>query len=111
MSQPQGEPSSDELRRRFDDLVAALVDAVLSAPRHLAAERRAAFVGEPMAGALGAFAAKVRGRAHTVTDEDVEALRREGLDEHAIFEFTIACAVGEAHSRLRAGLKALGRNA
>jgi alkylhydroperoxidase family enzyme len=69
---------------------------------HLAAERRAAFAGEPVDGALGAY---------TVTDDDIDALRRHGLDEDAIFELTIACAVGETHARLQAGLTALGYDA
>lgn len=55
-----------------------------------------------MDGALGAY---------TVTDDDIDALRRHGLDEDAIFELTIACAVGETHARLQAGLTALGYDA
>ena len=102
--------SSSEPTRRFADLVAALVDAVLTSPGHLSAERRAAFAGEPQDGAAGDFAEKVRRHAYRVTDDDLAALRRQGMDEDAIFDLTIACAVGEAHARLQAGLKALGRD-
>jgi alkylhydroperoxidase family enzyme len=109
MTHAESAPSSIEPPQRFQDLVAALIDAVLTSPGHLPpAERRAAFAGEQMEGPLGAFAEKVRRRAYTVTDDDIEALRRHGLDEDAIFELTIACALGEAHAQLRTGLAALG---
>ena len=112
MTHAQGESASSEPARRVAGLVAALVEAVLTTPGRLSAEqRRAAFAGEPLAGTPGTFAEQVRRRAHTITDDDIAALRRHGLDDDAIFELTIACAVGEAHARLQAGLRALGRDA
>ena len=93
---------------RFADLLQALIDGVLSSPGHLSVERRrAAFDGVPIEGDMGAFAEKVRHRAYTVTDKDIEALRRLGIEEDAIFELTIACALGEAYAQLQAGLTAI----
>jgi hypothetical protein len=93
---------------RFADLLAGLIDAVLTSPGRLPPERRrAAFEGEPLPGAVGAFAEKVRRRAYTVTDDDITALRGLGMEEDAIFELTIACALGEAYSQLQAGLRAI----
>ena len=111
MTSPHFEPGSSVPARRYADLVAALVDAVLNSPGRLSVERRAAFAGEPNTGPADAFAEKVRRHAYTVTDGDLDALRRHGLDEDAIFELTIACAVGEAYSRLQTGLRALGYGA
>jgi alkylhydroperoxidase family enzyme len=89
----------------------ALIDAVVNAPGQMSAERRAAVAGESLPGPLGVFADKVRRRANTVTDDDLEALRQQGLDEDAIFELTVASAVGAASARLQAGLRAMGRDA
>ena len=108
MPHPPAQPAPGTFTPRFADLMAVLVDAVVNSPGHLEAERRAAFAGEPLAGAAGEFAEKVRRHAYRVTEEDFGALRRDGMDEDAIFELAIACAVGEAHARLRAGLQALG---
>ena len=51
----------------------------------------------------------VRKHADRITDEDVERLRDAGLDDDAIFEMTVAAALGAAAERLRAGLSLLGR--
>lgn len=58
--------------------------------------------------AMAGYLAKVRGRAHAVTDADVEALRAAGCSEDEIFEQTVAAAIGEGLRRLDAGLAALG---
>ena len=61
---------------------------------HIAELRRiAAALPEPPA-ALDAYLAKVRGRAHTVTDADVAAALAAGLAEDAIFEQTVGAAIG-----------------
>ena len=52
--------------------------------------------------ALGAYLEKVRTRAVTVTDADVEALKADGLPEDVIFEQTVAVAVREGLRRLAA---------
>jgi hypothetical protein len=101
------EPSSNRATRLFGDLLEDLIDAVVNSPGPALAERRAAFAAEPMAEAPGAFAEKVRRRAYSVTDADIDSLRRDGMNEDAIFELTIACAVGESYSQLQVGLKAI----
>jgi alkylhydroperoxidase family enzyme len=51
---------------------------------------------------------KVRTRAYAITDEDFDALRREGVTEDEIFEATVAVAIGEGLRRLDAALEVLG---
>jgi hypothetical protein len=51
---------------------------------------------------LSAYLEKVRDRAYTVTDADVERLRSSAVDEDEIFEQTVAAAV-------RAGLVRIDR--
>jgi alkylhydroperoxidase family enzyme len=50
---------------------------------------------------------KVVRHAYKVTDADVEALRADGWSEDAIFEATLAAALGAARMRLKQGLAAL----
>ncbi len=59
-------------------------------------------------GPLGPYLAKVRERAYSVTDGDVEALKETGLSEDEIFEHTVAVAVGEGLRRLDAALRVIG---
>jgi alkylhydroperoxidase family enzyme len=93
---------------RFEPSVRELVEAVLTGPARLPpGTRRAAFDGANLAPALAAFVETVRHRAYDIGDGSVAALRQEGLDEDAIFELTIAAAVGAAYSQLQAGLRAL----
>ncbi|MGH7899037.1 MAG: hypothetical protein ACREQQ_13865, partial [Candidatus Binatia bacterium] len=47
---------------------------------------------------------KVALHAYKVTDEDVQALRRAGHSEDAIFEVTVATAVGASFARARKAL-------
>lgn len=107
MTHPEDQPPSGASPQRFDALVAALIDSAMRSPGQLSVERRAAFAGGQVEGVAGDVAEKVRRRAYTVTDEDLATLRREGMDEDAIFELVIACAVGEAGSLLQTGLEAL----
>lgn len=44
---------------------------------------------------------------YRVTDADITALRVHGLSDDAIFELTVAAALGEAERRLAAGLALL----
>ena len=87
-----------------------LVERVLNAPGELDSGARRAILEERTDGvppALLPYLDKVAHRAWTVTDEDVEALRRAGLSEDQIFEATVTAAVGAGLKRLRAGLAAL----
>jgi alkylhydroperoxidase family enzyme len=56
------------------------------------------------AGYLG----KVRDRAYTVTDADVEALKAAGHSEDEIFEQTVAVAIAAGLRRLDAAERAIG---
>ncbi|HYN20597.1 MAG TPA: hypothetical protein VE078_06530 [Thermoanaerobaculia bacterium] len=88
-----------------------LTASVLEAPGKLDHEVRKAIAGEeadgPIPATLLPYLDKVSHRAYTVTDEDVEALKRSGLSEDQIFEATVAAAFGAGLKRLRAGLAAL----
>ena len=57
---------------------------------------------------MAPYLEKVRSRAYTVTDADVEALKAAGLSEDEIFEQTVAAAVAEGLRRLDRGLEAIG---
>lgn len=62
---------------------------------------------ERIPSALLPYLDKVAHRAYTVTDEDVEALKRSGVSEDQIFEATVTAAFGAGLKRLRAGLTAI----
>jgi alkylhydroperoxidase family enzyme len=62
----------------------------------------------PAPPAFAPYLDKVRSRAYTVTDADVEELIEGGVSEEAIFEHTAAVAVAEGLRRLDAGLGAIG---
>jgi alkylhydroperoxidase family enzyme len=57
---------------------------------------------------LAAYLEKVRTRAYTVTDADVEALKTAGLSEDEIFEQTVAAAISEGLRRLDAASAVIG---
>jgi alkylhydroperoxidase family enzyme len=57
---------------------------------------------------LRPYVEKVVRNAYKVTDGDVDRLRAAGYSEDAIFELTLAAALGAARSRLDAGLEAMG---
>ena len=57
---------------------------------------------------LESYLAKVRDRAYTITDADVQAVKDAGWSEDEIFERTVAVAVEEGRRRLEAAERALG---
>ena len=57
---------------------------------------------------LASYLEKVRTRAYTVTDADVQALKDAGLSEDAIFEQTVAVAISEGLRRLDAADRVIG---
>lgn len=59
--------------------------------------------------ALEAYIRKVTLHAHRITDQDVNALKKAGYSEDAIFEITISAAIGAAETRLQAGLASLAQ--
>ena len=56
---------------------------------------------------LRPYVEKVARHAYKVVDADVDGLRDAGYSEDAIFELTLAAALGAAQARLEAGLAAL----
>ena len=58
--------------------------------------------------AMEPYLAKVRDRAYTITDADVEALKAAGCSEDEIFEQTVAVAIGQGLRRLDAATEVLG---
>ncbi|WP_406021728.1 hypothetical protein OH802_21090 [Nocardioides sp. NBC_00850] len=102
--------------RRLDRLAEAarrLYDAVLEADPALTSAttsghlRRCAYDGVVDEPVLAQYVAKVRQHAHRITDADITALRAHGLSDDAIFELTVAAALGEGQRRLAAGLALL----
>ena len=70
--------------------------------------RALASTAPPPTPALVPYVEKVRSRAYTITDADVESLKRAGLSEDEIFEATAAAAIGEGLRRLDAALEVIG---
>ncbi len=89
---------------------ARLVEAVLEGEGATSVQaRHAAFAGRAEDPAVALHVDVVRRHAYRITDEDVERLRDAGLDDDAIFELTVAAALGAGAERLRVGLSLLGR--
>jgi hypothetical protein len=80
---------------RYDELIATL--------------REAAEPARQVPLDLAAYVEKVRARAYTVTDAEVDALKAAGHSEDEIFEQTVSAAVGAGLLRLDAGLEAMER--
>ena len=94
-------------------------DAILQTPGEAGLELRAAV--EQHAAALGGrpgdvaelpddlrpYVEKVARHAYQVGDADVDRLREAGYSEDAIFELTLAAALGAARARWTAGLAAM----
>lgn len=96
---------------RHAEKMRRVVEAVLDGPGELDPSVRKAIAGEgggeiPLA--LLPYLEKVAHQAWTMTNKDIQALRRAGLSEDQIFEATVSAALGAGLERLRAGLAALG---
>jgi hypothetical protein len=57
---------------------------------------------------LEPYLGKVRTRAYTVSDRDVDELRRAGVSEDEIFEATVSVACAEGLRRLDAAFRVIG---
>lgn len=55
-----------------------------------------------------AYLAKVRDRAYSITDADVQAVKDAGVAEDEIFERTVAVAVEEGRRRIAAAERVIG---
>jgi hypothetical protein len=93
---------------RHAPAVDALRHAVFQSPCSTEpAARVAAGRGGELPEPLAAYAAKVRDQSYRIGDADFAGLTSAGLGDDAIFEITIAAAVGTALQRLDAGLRAV----
>ena len=73
------------------------------------AELRANVAGTgPAPSVMDAYLEKVRDRAYTVTDADVEALKAAGISEDEIFEQTVGAAIEQGLRRLDIAAKVIG---
>jgi hypothetical protein len=97
-------------RRERRALFESIARDVCDRPGKLSPEtKRAAADGKALPGASGELVERIRHAAHAVTDGDVEAARREGHDDDALYELTVATALGQSRLRLAAVLRALKR--
>lgn len=98
---------------RYDALQQRLVDALLDTPADTEQTLRRAVLErsggdrDGVPATLRTYVDKVANHAYRVTDQDVAALQAAGLSDDAIFEITVAAAVGAAMHRLRRGMAAL----
>lgn len=95
---------------RYVEKIARTTHAVLESPGDTRPELRWAVFHrrvDDIPAALRTYVEKVAQHAYRVTDEDVEALKRAGYSEDAIFEVTASAALGAAILRLERGYIAL----
>jgi alkylhydroperoxidase family enzyme len=73
------------------------------------AELRAIVTAMPPAPeGLGAYLAKVKESAYTITDSEVEQLKATGFTEDEIFEQTVAAAIAQGLRRHDAAMGVIG---
>ena len=93
---------------RHDAVIERVHDAVLgdhgSLPR---ATRLALATGRDVPGELQPYADKVTRHAYRVTERDLAGLRDAGYDDDAIFQITVAVALGVGLHRRDVGLAAI----
>lgn len=94
----------------MDDRFAALRNATAAAIQQQTGAtsyelRRAIVTGNPPPDLI-TLVQKIRSRAYTVTDQDMEALRGRYTDDQ-LFEVIVAAAVGAAQDQLAAAHRAL----
>jgi hypothetical protein len=102
---------------RYEEVKQKLLNAVLNAPGDTkgtlrrAALQRAKQPDQPghadLPASVGAYVDKVARHAYKVTDEDLAALQRAGHSDDALFEVTVAAALGAALHRLERGMAAV----
>lgn len=93
---------------RYETFRKRLEDSVLETPGDTsAAQRRSAMQRGTLPPPIASYVDKVARHAYKVTDADVAALDKAGLSGDAIFELTVAAAVGAAFYRLERGMAAL----
>ena len=93
---------------RYDHFRKKLIDAVLETPGDApTAVRRAAMQRDALPAPLAAYVEKVARYAYKVTDLDLTELKKAGHSDDALFDITVAAALGAALYRLDKGMAAL----
>ncbi|HJQ30348.1 MAG TPA: hypothetical protein VJ827_13495 [Rubrobacter sp.] len=99
---------SEEAYHRHAEKVAALLQAVLESPAETdPSTRAAAYQSDGLPPLLREYVTNVRGESYRITDEDLQTLLSAGYSQDAVFEITVAAALGAAMRRLEAGLRVL----
>jgi hypothetical protein len=102
--------------RRYESLQQQLLDKILHGPGAASKTLRRAVLERPqqlrtqsrdLPAPVAHYVDTVARHAYKITDADVTALRQAGHSDDAIFEITVAAAVGAAFHRLDRGLAAL----
>jgi len=94
------------MENRFASLRNATASAVFNTAGATACELRRAVARGEAPSNLASLVEKIRTRAFTVADEDLDALRGQYSDDE-LFEIIVAAAFGAARARLDAALRAL----
>lgn len=96
------------MKARSEPVLDALRDAVLGpSGRSHVADRRRAYAGGQVSDAVDGYLALVRDASFRITDEHVATVRAAGYDEDAIFELTVAAALGTARERFQEAMRAV----
>jgi alkylhydroperoxidase family enzyme len=95
---------SSSARDQFERVRRQVVDGPGQLDRRV---RHAAFTGGAVPDSAVAYVEKVRQHAYTVTDADINEMKASGWTEEAIFELTVATALGFALRRLDTAHKAM----
>jgi alkylhydroperoxidase family enzyme len=91
---------------RFQSMREATAASLLRAAATTSTELREALAAGQPPPELAALVQKIRTRAYTVTDQDIDALRST-FSEDQLFEIIVTSAFGAARERLSAALRAL----
>lgn len=91
---------------RFAPLRNATASAVFDSDGKTSSELRRAVSRGEAASNLGPLVQKIRSRAYTVTDADIDALRSQYSDDQ-LFELIVSATFGAASERLAAARRAL----
>jgi hypothetical protein len=91
---------------RFEALRSATAAAVLDGPGATPPSLRRALARGEAPADLATLVEKIRARAYTVTDRDIDTLRDRYTDDQ-LFEIIVATAFGAARERLAAARKVL----
>ncbi|HJS44258.1 MAG TPA: hypothetical protein VJ755_12355 [Gemmatimonadales bacterium] len=98
---------------RYETFRKSLTDAVINTDGETSAALRQAVLDwaqgqrDGVPSAFQSYVDTVARHAYRVSDGDVHALQRAGYSDDALFEITVAAAVGAALQRLDRGLAAL----